>query len=579
MKGNRIFWLLSLVALAFSACSGMRTADKEKPAPPHVTSAEYNYFYLEALRLQNKGDYASAFDLFSHCLELDSLAPDTYYQLAAYYSDLDNDSMTSVCLKKAVRLNPKNDYYHERLAQWYIQSQDFAKAIDAYEQLFDNNRSRSDVLLILLRLYQQQKNYGKMLTTIARIEQIEGTSEQITLAKMQVYQMKGDKQSAYNALKQLADDHPNDINYKVMMGNWLLQNERTEEARKIFLKAQEDEPNNEYVAASLYDFYRLNGEDSLANVYRDRILLNKYTATRTKITMLQNVIDDNEKHGRDSTKVLELLDEMMKADPTNADIAHFNASYIAAKNMPREMQDSAFYHVLDIAPDQATARLQLLRMKWSDEDWDEIISLCKPALEYNPDEMVFCYFLGMAYYQKKDNPKALEAFRTGVSRINDSSDKDIVSDFYALMGDINHEMGNREEAYAAYDSCLQWKPDNMGCLNNYAYFLSVEGGDLKKAETMSLKTIAKEPNNPTFLDTYAWILYCEERYTEAKEFIDRTIEKMDSTENNSTLYDHAGDIYAACGETEKAVEYWKQAIDAGSDNEAVIRKKIRKYEK
>ncbi len=580
MMGRKaILWLCAAAALVLSSCGSVRTSRQQTVVVKHEPDATYNYFFLEAVRLQNKGDYAAAFDLFRHCTEIDSLAPDAYYELGAYYSDLDNDSMASVCLQKAVALNPKNDYYHERLAQWYIQTRDYAKATDAYEHLFANNRSRSDVLQILLQLYQQKKDYDKMLSTIDRIEQIEGSSEETTLSKMQVYQLKGDKQAAYSSLKELADEHPNDINYKVMMGNWLVQNGRRDEAREIFLKAQADEPNNEYVAASLYDFYRLGGEDSLANVYRDKILLNKYTATRTKLTMLQNVVAASDEQGSDSLKVMQLLSRMMDADPQNADIAEYNAVYTTRENMPKEVQYAAYGHVLDIAPDRAAVRMQLLQMKWGDKAWDDIISLCRPALEYNPDEMAFCYFLGMAYYQKEDSQNAMKAFRTGLGRINDKSDKGIVSDFYALMGDLYHEMGKRQEAYAAYDSCLQWKPDNMSCLNNYAYFLSVEGGDLKKAETMSLKTINSEPNNSTYLDTYAWILYCEERYTEARQFIDRTLENVNAEENNSTLYDHAGDIYAACGDTVKAVEYWYKALETDAGNEADIRKKIRKHEK
>ena len=575
MRRKAFLWLCLTAVLVVSSCGSVRSTRQGKTVTLHEPDATYNYFYLEALRLQNKGNYAAAFDLFRHCADLDSLSPDAYYQMGVYYSNLDNDSMASVCLERAVNLNPKNDYYHERLAQWYIQTRDYDKAIDAYEHLFANNRSRSDVLQILLQLYQQQKNYDKMLTTINRIEQIDGSSEQTALTKVQIYQMKGDKESAYGALKALADEHPNDINYKVMAGNWLLQNGRREDAREIFLKAQTDEPNNEYVAASLYDFYRLGGEDSLANIYRDKILLNRYTATRTKITMLQNVVSTS----TDSVKVMQLLADMMEADPKNADIAEFNAAYIAHEEMPKEMQYEAYSHVLDIAPDRAAVRLQMLQMKWKEEAWDDIINLCKPALEYNPDEMAFCYFLGMAYYQKQDNANAMAAFRTGLSRINEKSDKDIVSDFYALMGDLYHEMGNRQEAYAAYDSCLQWKPDNVSCLNNYAYFLSVEGGDLKKAESMGLKAITKEPNNATFLDTYAWILYCEERYTEARSFIDRTMENINPKDNNSTLYDHAGDIYAACGDTSKAVEFWRQAINAGAEDKKTLERKIKEHEK
>ncbi len=579
IRRKAFLWLCALAILVVSSCGSVRSTRQTETLALHEPDATYNYYYLEALRLQNKGDYAGAFDLFRHCADLDSLSPDAYYQMGVYYSDLDNDSMASVCLERAVTLNPRNDYYHERLAQWYIQTKNYGKAIDAYEHLFDNNRSRSDVLQILLQLYQQRKDYDKMLSTIDRMEQIDGVSEQTALTKMQVYQLKGDKQAAYESLKSLADEHPNDINYKVMLGNWLLQNGRQDEAREIFLKAQSDEPNNEYVAASLYDFYRLGGEDSLANIYRDKILLNRYTATRTKLTMLQNVVNASDNEHGDSLKVLQLLSRMMEADPKNADIAEYNADYIARENMPLDMQYAAFNHVLDIAPDRAAVRLQLLQMKWKEQDWDGIVSLCKPALEYNPDEMAFCYFLGMAYYQKQDNEEAMKAFRTGLSRINEKSDKGIVSDFYALMGDLYHEVGKKQEAYAAYDSCLQWKPDNVSCLNNYAYFLSVEGGDLKKAEAMGLKAITAEPNNATFLDTYAWILYCEERYTEARTFIDRTIENVDPEENNSTLYDHAGDIYAACGDTSKAVEYWRQAINAGAEDKNSLEKKIKQHEK
>jgi len=190
MRRKAFLWLCVMAALVVSSCGSVRSTCQGKTVTLHEPDATYNYFYLEALRLQNKGNYAAAFDLFRHCADLDSLSPDAYYQMGIYYSNLDNDSMASVCLERAVNLNPKNDYYHERLAQWYIQTRDYDKAIDAYEHLFANNRSRSDVLQILLQLYQQQKNYDKMLTTINRIEQIDGTSEQTALTKVQINQMK-----------------------------------------------------------------------------------------------------------------------------------------------------------------------------------------------------------------------------------------------------------------------------------------------------------------------------------------------------------------------------------------------------
>ncbi len=582
MTRGRILPILLVATMCIVACSRHVTSWQSSQASgpySHTTSPEYDYFFLEAVRLQNKGDFAGAFDLLSHCVEIDSLAPEAYYILGVYYADLGMDSLADKSLKRAIFLNPKNDAYHERLAQWYLQTQEFGRAIDAYEYLFSNNKSRTDVLEILLKLYQQEKNYSKVLSTIERYEQVEGISEETTLTKLQAYQQKGEKAKGYKALKELCEEHPNDVNYKVLLGNWLYQNGRSDDAQEIFLEAENTDPSNEIVAISLYDFYRARGEDSLSQIYRDRLLLNKHTATNTKTTILQYIIRDSELQKGDSSRVLALFDDILNVDSTNVDVAELKASYMAMKGMSQDSINDVLRHILTIAPDKVAPRLQLLQSEVRREDLDGIIALCKPALIYNPDEIAFVYYLGLAYYQRGDTLDALDTFRKGTTRINNRSNADIVSDFYAIIGDIEHFLGNKVEAYAAYDSCLGWKPDNVGCLNNYAYYLSLDDKDLKKAETMSLKAINLEPNNATYLDTYAWVLYMQERYTEAKLFIDRTLENLDSIGEDSAIYEHAGDIYEACGENEKAVEFWKQALLLKPEDEATIRKKIKKYEK
>jgi tetratricopeptide (TPR) repeat protein len=128
-----------------------------------------------------------------------------------------------------------------------------------------------------------------------------------------------------------------------------------------------------------------------------------------------------------------------------------------------------------------------------------------------------------------------------------------------------------------------WKEDNIGCLNNYAYYLSVKGVQLNKAEEMSLRTVKKEPNNATYLDTYAWILFKLHRYSEAKEYIDRTLEN--DPDSSFVMLEHAGDIYYQAGHKEKAVEFWQKALDSYdeeatdvTDKQVLIRKiKLKKY--
>ena len=176
--------------------------------------------------------------------------------------------------------------------------------------------------------------------------------------------------------------------------------------------------------------------------------------------------------------------------------------------------------------------------------------------------------------------------------------------FRSVLGDILQKEGRVKEAYAAYDSCLIYNPNNVMCLNNYAYFLSLEGSDLKKAEKMSYRAITAEPNNGTYLDTYAWILYQQGRYEEARIYIEQAlrretegVEILPDTANIDTvtqetpatiiledtlllvegeILEHAGDIYFRLGQQEKALEMWQKALDNGVDDEATLRRKIRK---
>jgi Tfp pilus assembly protein PilF len=82
----------------------------------------------------------------------------------------------------------------------------------------------------------------------------------------------------------------------------------------------------------------------------------------------------------------------------------------------------------------------------------------------------------------------------------------------------------------------------MGCLNNYAYFLSESGEQLAKAEQMSYRTVKAEPKNATYLDTYAWILYMLGRYSEANIYIDQALQNLDESMDNSVIKEHAEKI-------------------------------------
>ena len=113
-------------------------------------------------------------------------------------------------------------------------------------------------------------------------------------------------------------------------------------------------------------------------------------------------------------------------------------------------------------------------------------------------------------------------------------------------------------------------------MNNYAYYLSLEKAELKKAERMSAKTVELEPKNSTYLDTYAWILYQQGNYSLAKFYIEKAIDNLAKQEDHGVIMEHYGDILwmnSKDAENDgKALEMWQKSYDAGNKTEEIKQK-------
>ena len=546
----------------------------------------YDNFFLEAIVQREKGNSDAAFDLLRHCVDIDSTRSEAYFYLAQYYGALKQKDKMLGMMKKAVDLEPDNTTYLETLANVYISQRQYAEGIEMLERLYDKSRERDEVLGMLVQLYEQQQDYDNAIRTLNRLETLEGKSERLSFAKSSLFTQKGDKKAAISEMKKLADQYPHDNNYRCLYGNTLYVNGQQKKALAIYHEILKDDPDNRNAQMAMLAHYNEQHDSAAANRLIEEILLNKQSSTEDRVTLMRQVIGESERSGGDSTRVLQLFHRMLDLPQSDADMALFCATYMNLKKMPKDSIGAVLEKAIQIAPDNAAARLQLVSYAWQNEDRDKVIALCKEARQYNPDEMVFYYYQGIAYYQNSQLDEALDAFQNGIGVITQQSDPAIVSDFYAVMGDIMHQKGMDREAYAAYDSCLQWKDDNIACLNNYAYYLSIKGEQLDKAEQMSYRTIKAEPKNATYLDTYAWILFMQKRYSEARIYIDQTLQNDSDT--SAVLLEHAGDIYYHVGDTDKALVFWQQSLDravAGNDKEiqgprrqVLIRKiKLKKY--
>ena len=541
-----------------------------------VQSLSYDSFFLEAMVQRQKGNNDAAFDLLQHCIKINPNAAEAYFYLAQYYLLMKNDSLAQQCYMKAAELEPENATFLETVAQSYIAQQDFPKAIVTIEQLYNQDKSRDELLEMLYELYQQTGDNDKAIETLNRIEAAEGKSERLSYAKSEIYTQMGNKEAAIAEMEALANKYPNDLNYKGVYADMLLRNDEEEQALQLYNEILAEEPDNTRAQVSLLNYFRVQGEAEKADSIAERILMNHNTTTEQRIYLMRQMVSDSERTDGDSTRILALFHKMLAMPQQNADIATLCAAYMDLKEMPRDSVKAMLEIVLRIAPDNAAARLQLVSFAWERKDHDEVIALCQEARQYNPEEMAFYYYQGMAYYQQDKQDEALGAFQNGIGVITQDSNPDIVSDFYAVMGDLLHQKGMAREAFEAYDSCLQWKENNIMCLNNYAYYLSELGQQLDKAEQMSYKTIKAEPKNATYLDTYAWILFMQKRYAEAKIYIDQALQN--DADSSAVIIEHAGDIYIQNKDIDRALELWQQALEKDPENKLLIRKiKQKKY--
>lgn len=171
---------------------------------------------------------------------------------------------------------------------------------------------------------------------------------------------------------------------------------------------------------------------------------------------------------------------------------------------------------------------------------------------------IVCRWLG------SDIDGALKLADAAIKRFKTDS---TASMLYSIKGDIYHEMGDKKKCYAAYDKALRYDPNNSAVLNNYAYFLALEGRNLERALAMATAATEISTANATYLDTKAWVLYTMGRYLDAMQ-VQQAALGLDTT-NSPELLLHYGDMLYSNGDDFLARTYWKKALEAGADKNII----------
>lgn len=574
MRYLRYYWLVLIVLL--TACGTHRRAINPAGQEVVLSTEEqrrYEYFFLEAVRLEQQERYDEAFEMITHCLSIAPEAPSALYKVATYYFFLNRKEMALEALSKAVEGEPDNYWYKQTLASYYQTNREYDKAIAVLEEMQRLFPKRNgELLTALVGLYSHTQQYDKVVDALERLEQLMGKSEAISMEKSRNYLLMGNKESAFGELEALAAEYPESSYYRVILSSMYMEHGRMPDALPLLQEVLDDDPDNGPAKIALTQYYKQLDDTVQYRAMVDSVLMTPTVNDDTKVNMMVQLIRDK----TDSTYVMKLFNRVMQQPQRTAKMGHLCVQYMLQLNQPEERVRPVLLRMLEAEPDHVQARLQLLSYAARRNDMEEVISVCSTAIDYNPEVLDFYYYKAVGLYQTGKLQEALDTYRKATAQITEESNTELISDIYAAMGDLYHMTAQPEEAYHCYDSALIYNPSNILVLNNYAYYLSEEDKELDKAEQMSLRTIKAEPNNATYLDTYAWILYKLQRYEEALTYIEQAL-AADSVPSD-VLYEHAGDICFRMGDVARAVDYWKQALEVQRKAEAVeqrLEKKVR----
>ena len=532
---------------------------------------KFDLFFYEALNAKAQGSYDEAFDLFQHCYALDSTNANVLVEMGTFYNVLQQKNEALAFFRKAVHYDTANYYYNMMLASLSKELGLKQEVVDMYRTLTGRHPDKPELQYELANALADNGELQEAIDTLNKLERSTGLSEVITMNKYRLYSLMDKKEKAFEEIQQIIDKNRNDPRYLVLMGDLYLEDNQPAKALQYYEQAREVDRNYPALILSLVNYYEKTDNKAASQAELQQAITGSSLDVETKLQLLTRYLGILQQQKQDLKQANQLFETLFEQYPNNTQLNMIYGNVLLLQDDKEGAMEQFDIYTKD-NPADPTGYDQMIRIVLPDEDMDKLREITTEALKHLPQEPQFYYYLGAAYYQQGKYKEALSVFEEGVQKaviINPL----LESDFHGQIGDLNYFLGNKETAFQSYEKALKLHPQNLSVLNNYSYYLSLEKKDLDKAEQMSGITIKAEPMNPTFLDTYGWVLYEQGAYTMAKIYIEKAIEYSKESPS-ADVFEHYGDVLYKTGEKEKALEQWKKARELDKDSKR-LKKKIR----
>ncbi|MDE6523792.1 MAG: tetratricopeptide repeat protein [Muribaculaceae bacterium] len=563
--------------------------------------AKARYYYVEGSVALAEGRGPEAYELIKKAALTDPDYAEANYTYALMRMTLRNDTLStpteaakSIDMMRAyVDQYPKETEEAMNYSFLVARTGNIDEAIRVAERSDTLAGSLPTILLQLAQYYTAKQDLDKAISTLDRYVRIEGNDPDIALRKFSLMYMKGDTTGILSESARLVKENPMSTEYLLIRGNAMEALAMPDSALVCYQQAETLDPDDGKVKLTLANYYLERGDSAAYDQKSREAILSENIMLEEKLDMMtrymQNIIADTT---ADSRRGARLFDGLLLQYPHEPKVLDLGAQYSATIGDYTRAQELMAY-ATDLEPENPDYWTRLAHFYFSADQYDKAISTCEKAMEKlsetprglllvlaTASSLTEDYDKARGVYQQlldMELPGALltDDSKTMLQKAGKLSYESLmrVANLFQMVGDGSFKTGNIDRAMKEYDVVLAIEPESAIVLNNYAYYLALGGGDLDKAEELSQKAVEEQPENPTYLDTLAWILYLKGRYADALLIQEKAMENLSpEADGSGEFWDHLGDIQYRCGEKDKALESWKKALELDKDNKKIAEK-------
>lgn len=564
---------LALLATGESAAQSSKKkkakAAQEAPAPPVQVLSERDKQISEAMFLDGMKyfvleDYQQALQLFQKAYTITPNNAALNYKIGETYLQMGQAKLAMPFAQAAVKLEKSNAYYYLLLAQLHTEQQQYDSAAQAFNDLLANVPNSNEYLFNLADLYLSQSRYEDALKTYDRIEKEFGEMEQLLVNRQQIYLRQKNVDKAIAEGEKLLKAYPNEIRYFLAQAELYNAARRTDDAVNTLNRALRLEPGNAFAHLMLSDLYRQKGNLGESERQVKQAFSSAELDIDTKVRILVDFIRQLPNPQIEAV-ALELVDLTIEKHPEEAK-AYAVAADLQTIVGKKQIARDNYLKAVKLDDSHFKIWQQIVLLDAELEEPAAMVKHAEQALELFPNQAVFWFYSGTGHLIEKNYEKAIKALEYG-KRLS-VSEPELVMQFNMQLGDGYNFLKEYAKSDAAYEAVLAQDTNNEHVLNNYSYFLSVRGEKLEKAREMSERLVKQHPTNPTYLDTYAWVLYKLGNYTDARKYLEQAVAISD----DATIVEHYGDVLYKLGKKEEAVSQWQKAKLKGEASAFIDRK-------